>query len=499
MENINSIIESINNSSSFEELKKLNILPEPDFDDGYYFVSYSHKDYKKVLIDIIKYKENGIKIWYDRGLEVGKSWIEDVCRKIDSFNCKGVIAYYSDDFRKSSACNNEMMQTAESNKSLMIIDISNNFNGELDALEFAPYSAEIEEKVFKIKCLPKPELYDFVIDKNFIIGKYAILIKVNDKNIEVANIPKYFYIGKSKYRVRMIGNNAFSNCVNLKEVYLPDGLAMVCEDAFYNCFSLKKVHLGKLYKMFGFLYVGSFRSCFTNCIALEDLNFLKTSKIKKRGFSVIAFQTAFRNCTSLKDITISKPFVFIDGSFLGCSGLEKVVFKDIAVIAPYQFANCVNLKEVRFENVKKMGFIQKYAFYNCDKLERLDLPDCATIITSYAFANMKSLKYIHIPKKLKSLALNAFENCENIKELYLPKHLRRIEVGANIFEEVTIASNKIKFTNGSFSIDQKIVEAFPNLKVLYCLKNNKYDMQGLLKIESDKAGFDKYIVEGKYE
>ena len=503
MENINSIIESINNSSSFEELKKLNILPEPDFDDGYYFVSYSHKDYKKVLIDIIKYKENGIKIWYDRGLEVGKSWLEDVCRKIDSFNCKGVIAYVSNNFVVSSACKKEMEQVGESNKSLMVIDINQDLKvEEIGCYGLLKYEDSIVNKIDLINMLPKPELYEFDIDRNFLFGKYAILVKVNDKNIEIAKIPTYCTMYGKKYRVRVIGNNAFLNCVNLREVYLPDKWFAVMEDAFCNCYSLQKVEVGKLSKILGIISLGYLRSCFTNCISLKDLNFLRTNGKIYRGLGMIACSNTFRDCTSLENICITKPYAFIEGGFMDCTGLKRVEFFGfVPGVSGYQFANCINLEEVIFNKAKEFSAIQKYAFYACEKIKKLDLPDTTKAIGDMAFAYMKSLEEIRMSKKLSFLALSAFKGCEKLKSLYLPKSMRFINISEknDTFEKVIIASKKIKFLNGVIRIEIKMIDIFKKAKEIYCIKNAKYNFLGYKKIESDIIGFDKYIVENNYE
>lgn len=71
--NLQEIISFIKNSTSFAEVRNAEVLPEPDQDDGFYFISYSHKDYKAVLTDIVKYSGEGLKIWYDRFWNPGKA------------------------------------------------------------------------------------------------------------------------------------------------------------------------------------------------------------------------------------------------------------------------------------------------------------------------------------------------------------------------------------------------------------------------------------------
>ncbi len=45
--------------------------------------------------------------------------------------------------------------------------------------------------------------------------------------------------------VKVIGNNAFENCINLEEVELPNSLQSIGSEAFINCANLKKVVYGE--------------------------------------------------------------------------------------------------------------------------------------------------------------------------------------------------------------------------------------------------------------
>ena len=67
-------IKRIEQTESLNEVS-LECLP-PVQTDKYYFVSYSHKDYKLVYKDIFYLQQNGFSIWYDRGMEAGKNWKE---------------------------------------------------------------------------------------------------------------------------------------------------------------------------------------------------------------------------------------------------------------------------------------------------------------------------------------------------------------------------------------------------------------------------------------
>ena len=82
------------------------VLPIAHKED-YYFVSYSHKDYKKVMKDILLLQDCGINIWYDSDMHIGENW-EDIAEMyISKYQYKGIIFYLSENSILSKACNNE--------------------------------------------------------------------------------------------------------------------------------------------------------------------------------------------------------------------------------------------------------------------------------------------------------------------------------------------------------------------------------------------------------
>ena len=86
----------IESSNSFADLN-IDVLPKAHKED-YYFVSYSHKDYKEVMKDILLLEDAGINIWYDSDMHIGENW-EDIAEMyISKFQCKGIIFYLTKKF-----------------------------------------------------------------------------------------------------------------------------------------------------------------------------------------------------------------------------------------------------------------------------------------------------------------------------------------------------------------------------------------------------------------
>lgn len=85
--------------------------PKPGKDTRYVFISYSHKDYKKVFCDLADLYESGIPFWYDDRLRAGTTWYEDARTILSAPNCVGVIFFISQDFFASDAIKKEISMT----------------------------------------------------------------------------------------------------------------------------------------------------------------------------------------------------------------------------------------------------------------------------------------------------------------------------------------------------------------------------------------------------
>ncbi|MBR2480048.1 MAG: hypothetical protein IKB56_01945, partial [Clostridia bacterium] len=79
----------IKNSNNISELNK-DILPS-SYQEDYYFVSYSHGDYKEVLSDILLLEDQDLRFWYDTDIHIGENWEHIAKSYISKFQCKGVI------------------------------------------------------------------------------------------------------------------------------------------------------------------------------------------------------------------------------------------------------------------------------------------------------------------------------------------------------------------------------------------------------------------------
>lgn len=420
----------IENSKSFDDLKNSGILPEPCVDEGYYFVSYAHSDFKRVIPEILKMQDAGVKIWYDRGLETGISWLKDVCRKIASYRCKGVIVYGSESFCSSPSCAKELEQIAKSKKSALLVELEMCAPEGLNALYTLASDTPVEDKIAALKSLPEPELFEFDLVYETARRAYAILLKVNDPNIKRAEIPAFAKIGGKNYPVRSIAGDAFSYCYNLYEVIIPDGWSIIFNSAFANCPSLQRVVLGRPYTRHPLnwrRHYGKVFSAFWNCTALKEIDF---------GSRASFVNECFKSCVSLQSATVdSEPS---SGTFKGCTSLERVSFsKNIKSIPKQFFTGCKNLKE------------------------------------------------IHLPRSIKTVHVTAFEGAKSLKTVVIEGNIRFCGDG----KPLTINGEQIPTGDG---INHTIEEVFPYAEKLHIKNGISYELSQFKKLPDERKGFTTY-------
>lgn len=176
--------------------------------------------------------------------------------------------------------------------------------------------------------------------------------------------------------VTEIDHDAFHDCINLKDVSIPDSVNYIGRGAFYNCQNLRNVKIPKSVE-----YILS--TTFTYCYSLENV-------IIPEGVKYIG-SSAFSECSNLTNITLPSSVVSIDSyAFNNCKNLTNVMLSDgVTTIERDAFAQCIKLANINVPN--SVTSIKVGAFQHCVSLKRLSLPKSITFIGWYAFENCKNL------------------------------------------------------------------------------------------------------------
>lgn len=155
-------------------------------------------------------------------------------------------------------------------------------------------------------------------------------------------------------KVTAIAGNAFEDCVNLREIVIPNAVTRIGMSAFHRCAMLENVVIPDSVTEMG-------EEAFCGCRNLKSA--VLPSKITRLKYSV------FSDCTSLQSIQIPDT---------------------VTVIEDLAFNNCYNLAVVKLP--AKLTYIGLYAFNCCRSLERIEIPESTAYIGGNAFRDCENLQ-----------------------------------------------------------------------------------------------------------
>ena len=215
-------------------------------------------------------------------------------------------------------------------------------------------------------------------------------------------------------------------CNDLICLALPEDVTVIEKFALYKCESLKQID--------GLASVITFGDR-----ALMDCSSLQSVTISNQAQS-IGFG-AFEGCDSLVELTL--PFVGYtvnEKTYLGYifgaaqpdfakgfypQNLARITVTEACQkLGNYAFFECESLKEIILpEGLTDIGV---RAFYGCIRLWSVTIPNTVTNIRELAFAYCDALTSIRFGSGLTTIGINAFYNCDSLVEIALPVSLKSI-------------------------------------------------------------------------
>ncbi len=191
--------------------------------------------------------------------------------------------------------------------------------------------------------------------------------------------------------ITMIGSGAFSDCVNLTSVSLPDTLGAIGMFAFHECSSLSEIEIPA-----GVQDIGE--AAFHLCTSLSKVNI-------PDGVNILCRNT-FRGCSSLREIQLPELLFAMEEAAFAFSGLKQITIPaSVREISDCAFLCCEKLGSVTLqEGITKIG---REAFSGCGALSAVTLPDRLTAIGDGAFA-ATALERVRIPAGVTELGEGAF-------------------------------------------------------------------------------------------
>lgn len=262
-------------------------------------------------------------------------------------------------------------------------------------------------------------------------------------------------------KVETIGERAFSHCVELQDITIPDTVTSIGAKAFYKCIKVQAIKLGEKVNTIG-------EKAFDDLPFCEKITLTSTitEDKAKNGFGDIGASTlgvdlVFDSGAGVADFSLFKETKVINIS-LGISinqvkntqylpYAQKLEDIPSANIYYYVKNNClyswkdktlvyVPAKQVDVKILADTTAIGDYALYNSSAISVV-VPESVTAIGNYAFANAKSLKNVDIAKGTTVIGAHAFENCIAMRSFYSPSSIT--DIGDAAFKNCTRLSSVI--------------------------------------------------------
>ena len=214
--------------------------------------------------------------------------------------------------------------------------------------------------------------------------------------------------------ITRIGESTFNRCSSLTSMTLPAGVTSIGEYAFYGCISLNTVTLPDGVASIG---AGAFEGC-----GLYQDNGRWENGVLYIGPYLIAAQDSLSGDYVVKSDTR----VVADAAFYRCEKLTSVALPDgITRIGESTFYRCSSLTSITLPTgVTSIG---EYAFSSCNGLTSITLPAGVTSIGAYAFSSCNGLTTIILPAGVTSIGEHAFGNCSSLTSITVPDGVTSIE------------------------------------------------------------------------
>ena len=114
-----------------------------------------------------------------------------------------------------------------------------------------------------------------------------------------------------------------------------------------------------------------------------------------------------------------------DDAFYKCDKLLHVDLPNtVTTIGGSAFYSCNSLKTVHLGD--SITRIEIGAFQNCDSLETINIPNSVSMIGMSSFANCKSLCVINLPEGIPYIDVAAFEGCSKLERVTIPNSVTTI-------------------------------------------------------------------------
>ena len=224
--------------------------------------------------------------------------------------------------------------------------------------------------------------------------------------------------------VTSIGRTAFRHCTELTSITIPDSVTSIGVGAFTDCSSLTSVVIGDSVTSIG---MGAFEDCSSlTSIVVDDGNYVYHSA----GNCIIetASKTLIVGCKN-SIIPDDGSVTSIGGfAFWNCDGLTTVTIPDsVTSIGINAFSGCsTNL----LEKENGVSYVDSWVIDFDESVSSVELREGTRGIADSAFENCTNLTTVTIPDSVTSIGIYAFRYCDGLTSVTIPDSVTSIGFGA---------------------------------------------------------------------
>ena len=247
-----------------------------------------------------------------------------------------------------------------------------------------------------------------------------------------------------------INDYEFNYCTGLTSVTIPNSVTIIGEQAFNECTSLTSLTVPNSITHIGFLAFDG-TPWYNN--QPDGVIYVGLVAYKYKGTMPVG-----------TSINIKEGTLVIDNdAFWYCNELVSVTIPNsVTTIGEEAFSHCTNLTSINIPN--SVTTINKSAFSGCSRLTNITIPNSITTIANFAFSETGLINVI-IPNSVTTIGDGAFSGCTALNDITIPNSVTNINVGA--FYGCTGLSN-INIPESVLSIAHYAFNECTNLTTIIC-------------------------------
>ena len=238
-------------------------------------------------------------------------------------------------------------------------------------------------------------------------------------------IPETFTYGGKTYTVTQLGNIAFHNCSDLTSLSLPKTLVTIGNTSFGNCTKLTSIIIPENVSSldeYTFLNSGLKTIYFKSYQAVPTVTGTPFGFIDANTLIYVPATLLSDYRTQWSGMTNIQPDLFFAGGLyytIDPAKQNATVVQHPDGVGEYNPLVNVTIPEAieAYGQTFSVDTIGKDAFYGCDELESITMPNSIVSIEEYAFYNCSAVKKFIIPGNVTFIGQRAFWDCKEMTSL----------------------------------------------------------------------------------